>query len=71
MILSNNYWHQSKPTSLHDTGMGVVPLSVQQSMKYVLFTDLDFTLKDIEILSCQDYLQKLPMAPHLAPPDLF
>ena len=25
MILSNNYWHQSKPTSLHDTAMGVVP----------------------------------------------
>ena len=25
MILSNNYWHQSKPTSLHDIGMGVVP----------------------------------------------
>ncbi len=23
MILSNNYWHQSRPTSLHDTGMGV------------------------------------------------
>ncbi len=25
MILSNNYLHQSKPTSLHDTGMGVIP----------------------------------------------
>ena len=22
MILFNNYWYQSKPTSLHDTGMG-------------------------------------------------
>ncbi len=32
-------------------------------MKYVLFTDLDLILTDIEILSCQDYLQKLPMAP--------
>ncbi len=25
MIFSNNYWHQSKPTSLHDTSMGVIP----------------------------------------------
>ena len=25
MILSNNCWYQSKPTSLHDTGMGVGP----------------------------------------------
>ncbi len=24
IILSNNYWHQSKPTSLPDTGMGVI-----------------------------------------------
>ncbi len=27
MILPNNYWHQSKPTSLHDIGMGVMPLT--------------------------------------------
>ena len=51
MILSNNYWCQSKPTSLLDTGMGVILRSVQQSMKNVLFTDLDFLLKYIEILS--------------------
>ncbi len=71
MILSNNYWCQSKPTSLLDTGMDVIPWSVQQSMKNVIFTDLGFLLKYIEILSFQNYLQKLTMAPHLGMAILF
>ena len=75
MILSNNYWCQNKPTirptSLLGTGMGVIPWSVQQSMKNVIFADLHFLLKYIEILSCQNYLQKLTMAPHLGTAILF
>ncbi len=51
MILSNNYWCPNKPTSLLDTGKGVILRSVQQRMKNVLFNDLDFLLKYIEILS--------------------
>ena len=71
MILSNNYWRQSKPTSLLDTCVGVIPWSVQQSMNNVLFTDLDFPLKYIEILSYKNYLQKLTMAPRLGTAILF
>ncbi len=41
-------------------------IPVQQSVKYVLFPDLDFILKYTEILSCQCYWQKFTMAPHLS-----
>ena len=71
ITLSNSYWSQSKPTSLHDVGVGVVPSCGQQSMKYVQFADLDLTLKNIEILSYQNYLLKLPIVPHLAQSRLF
>ncbi len=37
MILSNNYLCNSKPTSWIDTDMCVIPWSVQQSLKNVLF----------------------------------
>ncbi len=44
----------------------VLIISVQQSMKYVLFTDLDFILEYTEILSSQCYWQKFTMAPRLS-----
>ncbi len=65
MILSNNYWCQTKPRSLLDTGIDAISLSVQQIMKNVPFTDLDFLLKCIEFPSCQNYFKKLTMAPNL------
>ncbi len=72
MILSNNYTDvRGSPHFYLIVVWELLPISVQQSVKYVLFTNLDLIMKHTEMLSCQCYLQKLTMVLHHSTDILF